>query len=220
VWDFGNGATTLKANYNKGFKPPSFFALGFPIGANPDLAPERSENAELTLAHRFDAGLSAQIAAFRIEYTDLVDFDPTTFSYVNRGTVVVKGIEPALDVRLGERLRAQLGLTLLDIDERDDRPPLRNRPQKRASASVLWQIDDRSSLFAALSATGRFLDRSNPTGDIELPGFATVDLVYAFERKPYGVKLALDNAFDKRYEPFVGFPGVGRRLRAEARFDF
>ncbi len=47
--------TTLKANLNEGFKPPSFFALGFPIGGNPDLKPERSKNVDLTLARRIGA---------------------------------------------------------------------------------------------------------------------------------------------------------------------
>ena len=41
-WTLPDNATTLKASYSEGFKPPSFFALGFPIGANPDLEPETS----------------------------------------------------------------------------------------------------------------------------------------------------------------------------------
>ena len=54
VWDLPNGATTLKANYNEGFKPPSFFALGFPIGGNPDL------RARAQQEHRAGAGAQAR----------------------------------------------------------------------------------------------------------------------------------------------------------------
>jgi len=221
VWELPNGATTLKANYGKGFKPPSFFALGFPIGGNPALRPERSKYAELTLAHRFGAaGSSIEVSVFHIDYKDLVDFDATTFSNINRGAVVVKGIEPTLKLRLADRVRTQLGFTLLDIKEKDGLQPLRNRPEKKAAASAVYDIDDRSSLFAALSYTGRFLDRSNPTGDIYLPGFTTVDTAYSMRFGNLRAKLAVDNLFDRHYEQFVGFPARDRRLRVELRADF
>jgi iron complex outermembrane receptor protein/vitamin B12 transporter len=221
VWDLPNGATTLKASYSKGFKPPSFFALGFPIGGNPDLRPERSKNAELTLVHRLDAhGSSIEASAFRIDYTDLIDFDASTFSNVNRGTVVVKGLEPTLKLRLADRLRTQLGFTLLDIREQDGLAPLRNRPEKRATAALVYEIDARSSLFAGASYTGTYLDRSNPTGDIVMPGYTTVDLAYSILWRQVRAKLAVDNLLDRQYEQFVGFPALDRRVRVEVRVDF
>jgi vitamin B12 transporter len=225
VWDLPGGATTLKANYSKGFKPPSFFALGFPIGANPNLRPERSKNAEVTLAHRFDGEASSvQISVFRIDYKDLVDFtiDPVTFAplNVNRGTIVVKGVEPALKFRLGERLRTQVGLTLLDINVRDGLATLRNRPEKKANASVVYDFDERSSLFAGVSKTGGYLDRSNPTADINMPGYTTVDAAYSIRFGTLRTKLAVDNLLNEKYEQFVGFPSRDRRVRIELRADF
>ena len=220
IWELPNGATTLKANYGKGFKPPSFFALGFPIGGNPALRPERSKYAELTLAHRFAEASSIEVSVFHIDYKDLIDFDATTFSNINRGAVVVKGVEPTLKLRVGDRVRTQSGVTLLDIKEKDGLQPLRNRPEKRAAASAVYDIDDRSSLFAALSYTGRFLDRSNPTGDIYLPGFTTVDMAYSIRFGMLRAKLAIDNLLDRDYEQFVGFPARDRRLRVELRADF
>ena len=221
VWDLPGGATTLKATYSKGFKPPSFFALGFPIGGNPALRPERSRNAELTVAHRFDGEAnSLHVSVFRIDYKDLVDFDGNTFQNVNRGAIVVKGIEPTLKLQLGRQLRTQLGVTLLNIDEKDGLATLRNRPEKRAAASLVYDIDDRASLFAGLSYTGSYLDRSNPTGDIIMPGYSTVDLAYSRRFGPLQAKFALDNLFDKSYEQFVGFPARERRLRVELRAEF
>jgi len=224
VWDVA-AATTLKANYSKGFKPPSFFALGFPIGGNPNLRPERSKNAELTLAHRFDGEASSvQLSVFRIDYRDLVDFtiDPVTFAplNVNRGTIVVKGVEPVLKFRLGERLRAHLGVTALDINVQDGLAPLRNRPEKKANASVVYDFDERSSLFGAVSKTGGYLDRSNPTGDINMPGYTTVDAAYSIRFGTLRAKLAVDNLLNEKYEQFVGFPSRDRRLRVELRADF
>jgi iron complex outermembrane receptor protein/vitamin B12 transporter len=221
VWELPGGATTLKASYSKGFKPPSFFALGFPIGGNPALRPERSRNAELTVAHRFDGEAnSLHVSVFRIDYKDLVDFDGNTFQNVNRGAIVVKGIEPTLKLQWGRQWRTQIGLTLLDIDAEDGLATLRNRPEKRAAASLVYDIDDRASLFAGLSSTGRYLDRSNPTGDITMPGYSTVDLAYSRRFGPLQAKFALDNLFDKHHEQFVGFPARERRLRVELRAEF
>ena len=221
VWSLPNNATTFKASYSEGFKPPSFFALGFPIGANPNLKPERSKNTELMLAHRLDPkGSLAQISVYHIDYKDLVDFDGQTFTNVNRGTIVVEGVEPAIDYRFNDRLRARMGFTLLNIDERDGLPPLRNRPTKKATAGVTYAIDSRSSVFGVVNYGGNFLDRSNPTGDINLSGATTVDLGYSIQFGVWRARLALDNLFDKQYEQFVGFPARGRRLRAELRGEF
>jgi outer membrane cobalamin receptor len=225
VWDLPNGATTLKATYSKGYKPPSFFALGFPIGANPNLRPERSKNLELTGVQRFagDTG-SLQVSVFRIDYQDLVDFtvDPVTFVplNVNRGTIVVKGVEPTLMLRLLERLRAQVGVTALQISEKDGLAPLRSRPENRANVVVTWDSGANSTLFAAASYTGTFLDRSNPTGDIRMPGFTTVDVAYTRRLGRAAAKLAIDNLLDRKYEQFVGFPARDRRIRMELRVDF
>jgi vitamin B12 transporter len=221
VWNLPNGATTLKANYNEGFKPPSFFALGFPIGGNPGLRPERSKNLEFIVAHRIDdSGSMAQVSIFQTNYQDLVDFDGATFTNINRGTIVIKGIEPELKMRLAEKWRLQLAATLLNIDERDGLQPLRNRPEQRATASVAYDIDSRSTVFAGLNHTGTFLDRSNPTGDIQMPGYTVVDASYAIRFGALGFKLSLDNVFNKAYEQFVGFPAMERRLRAELRGTF
>jgi vitamin B12 transporter len=221
VWDLPNGATTLKAAYNQGFKPPSFFALGFPIGGNPDLKPERSKNVEFIAAHRIDnAGSTAQVSIFHTNYEDLVDFDAATFTTINRGTIVIKGIEPEIKLRLADRWRVQLGATFLSIDEQDGLQPLRNRPEQRATASTTYDIDGRSSVFVGVNYTGNFLDRSNPTGDIQMPGFTVVDAAYSIQFGAVRVKVAVDNLFDKTYEQFVGFPAQGRRLRAELRGSF
>jgi hypothetical protein len=32
--------------------------------------------------------------------------------------------------------------------------------------------------------------------------------------------LALDNALDRRYQQFIGFPAIGRRLRAQISVGF
>jgi iron complex outermembrane receptor protein/vitamin B12 transporter len=221
AWTLPHSATTLKASYSEGFKPPSFFALGFPIGANPDLKPETSSNVEFTLVQRIgDSGSSAQVGLFHTDYLDLVDFDSTTFTYVNRGKIVVTGIEPSVSHRLNPKLRLQVGLTLLDISERDGLAPLRNRPERRYTANAAYDMNDRSSLFAALSYSAGFIDRSNPTGDIRMPGFETVNAGYSLRAGPLLLKFSIDNLFDADFEQFVGFQAQGRRLRVQLQGEY
>lgn len=221
VWELPNGTTVLKANYSQGFKPPSFFALGFPIGGNPDLKPEQSTNYELTLVQAFDnqAG-SLEVSIFRTEYQNLVDFDTNTFTNINRGSIVISGIEPTLKLRIAAGLRAQVGITALQINEKDGLAPLRNRPESKATAGMVWDIDERSSLFAVASYTGSFIDRSNPTGDIDMPSYTSFDMAYSIQLGWARVKLAVDNLFGSNYEQFVGFPAMDRRFRLELRAAF
>ena len=221
VWDLPGGSTTLKANFNRGFKPPSFFALGFPLGGNPDLKPERSKNADLTLARRIDsAGSVLQLSLFRTRYEDLVDFDSDTFTNINRGTIVMQGIEPELNLQMDHHWRVHANASLLNIDERDGLQPLRNRPERRAAASVAYDFEGGHTAFIGLRYSGDFLDRSNPTGDIGMPSFTVVDAAGSLRFGALRVSLAVDNLFDRDYEQFVGFPGRDRRLRVELRGDF
>ena len=225
VWPLPNRSTTFKASYSEGFKAPSFFALGFPIGANPDLEPETSRNFELIWAQRLDArGSLLQISAYRIDYQNLVDFvvDPVTFAplNVNRGLIVVKGIEPKLNWQVSDDLKLRIGLTYLDVSTQDGLAALRNRPTKTASAGAEYQVDKSSSVFAALNYTGNFLDRSNPTGDITQGSYCLLDVGYMFNSGPLQATVAIDNLLDRSFEQFVGFPGQERRLRISMRVSF
>lgn len=221
VWELPGGTTTLKANYNKGFKPPSFFALGFPLGGNPALDPERSRNIDLGLAQRLGtSGSMFRLSVFKTRYEDLVDFDSDTFTNINRGTIVMQGIEPEIDLRVDRHWRVQANASLLDIDERDGLQPLRNRPERKAAASLAYDFDGGHTAFIGLSYSSDFLDRSNPTGDIRMPSFTVVEAAASMRFGALRVSLSVDNLFDRDYEQFVGFPAQDRRLRLELRGDF
>ena len=124
-----------------------------------------------------------------------------------------------VNLRLSSRVKAQVGLTLLEITERDGLAPLRNRPERRLTVNVACELTDRSSLFTALNYSGDFIDRSNPTGDIMMPGFATVNAGYSHSAWAR-FKLSIDNLFNHAYEQFVGFPAQDRRLRLEVQGEF
>jgi outer membrane cobalamin receptor len=117
-------------------------------------------------------------------------------------------------------LRAQIGVTALQIDEKDGMAPLRDRPESKATAGLLWDIDARSSLFEVVAYTGSFIDRSNPTGDIDMSSYTSFDMAYSIQLGWARMKLAVDNLFGTDYEQFIGFPAMQRRFRFELRAAF
>ncbi len=66
-----------------------------------------------------------RLAWFRNRFTDLIDFDPETFSSINRSRVIAKGVE-AEDMAGAARSRASGALTYIDLESET---PLRAQAQ-------------------------------------------------------------------------------------------
>ncbi len=213
----GDSGAFLIANYARGFKRPSLFALGFPLIANPDLEDERSES--------FDAGISygepgdpltVSATYFTNTFRDLIDFDPELFTNVNRDRVEVEGVEFAGTVRQGA-VTARAALTYQSAEAADG-AVLRFRPDWTGRLSVRWQATPRFSLSAHGEFSSSFNDSSVPTGFIRNPGFETLgfDATWAVSEQ---VELfgSLRNVTDTDFERNVGFQAPGRNVSVGVR---
>jgi vitamin B12 transporter len=204
------GGSSVVASIGTGFKPPSFLALGNPLVGNPDLRPEESVSAELGFtsgAHRF--------AIFRSQYRDLIDFDAgPPPRLVNRDRVTIDGVEYAASAKVRS---IDLGAAITAIDFRlpEGEGPLRNRPRSKASAHAGVPVADGWSARLVATRVGQTFDSSIPTGAQYLAPYALLDAAIVYARAGLRATLALDNALDRRYEQFIGFAAMGRRLRAE-----
>ena len=82
--------------------------------SNPDLDPQRGVSAEAGLYHlaRLAPGLSAraQLAVYRMDMEDEIDFDLERFAYVNVGESRHEGVEASLEAE-AERGALTLGLS-------------------------------------------------------------------------------------------------------------
>ncbi|AWW73397.1 hypothetical protein CD351_03025 [Erythrobacter sp. KY5] len=210
----------LFANYARGFKRPSLFALGFPLIANPDLEDERSET--------FDAGVelapdgerwTITAAYFHAEYRNLVDFDPELFTNVNRSRVEVDGVEASGTLRMGQ-VSARAALTYQTTSSADG-AQLRFRPDWTGRLALRWQALSTLAITLNGEFSSSFNDSSVPTGLLRNPGYETLALDAEWQAsKHVAIFGALRNLTDTDFERTVGFPEPGRNVFVGVRTRF
>ena len=204
-----------------GFKPPSFFALGHPLVGNPALAPEESESAQLSVATSDTARVRSRAAAFRTNYSNLIDFDPgPPPRLVNRRSVRIEGLQYDAAATLLPGIHATLGAARLYYELPEGADPLRSRPRSKVSAGMSAALSETVSVQLKASRVGRVFDSSIPTGGRYLESYFVLDAGISYRAGKHEALLALDNVFDRDYEQFIGFPSPGRRLRIQASVGF
>ena len=210
------GGPALFADYSEGYKLPSIYALAYPLIANPALRPERARSVEAGADWR-RGGTRLRVAAFATRYADLIDFDATRFTNVNRSRVDTRGVEAEAVLRLARTLGASGSVTYLDTTNFSG-PPLRTRPDWRGNARLTWTPSSRVSAFADVDTVSAAYDLSVPTGQIRTRGHSEVNVGGGYRlARGVSVDLVLRNLADRRYEDAIGFPNPGRVLRASLR---
>lgn len=207
------GGSSLFGRIASGYKLPSFYALSHPLVGNPDLSPEHSRTIEGGIVHPWDRG-SLRATLFANRYRDLVDFDPATFSLVNRDRVRVRGVELEGRLQPARTVSLRAALTYLDLEP----STLRGRPSWQGNVRGAWQASPRLELNAALRGNSRVFDSSIPTGPIFSDGHVEFDLGLQYRLSPNArITLSGRNLTDARFEDAVGFPSPGRMVRIGLR---
>ena len=223
LYNFNAGRTILKANWGRGFKLPSFYALGNPVVGNSNLIPETSEGFDFGVTQSFwDERLTVGVTPFYSRFYDLIDFDEgPPPQLVNRSEVTAKGIEASVDLRPHPKWNCSGHLTYTETNIEDTTEELRNRPEWRGGVNLNWNLHEDVSLTTAVLYVGEILDSSIPTGDLTLDDYLRVDVAGTWQASPnleFG--MAIDNLFDTDYEENVGFPAPGVQARLSARVRF
>jgi vitamin B12 transporter len=208
---------TLSANWGEAFKLPSFFALGHALVGNPELQPEKATSWDLGARWVATESLQLQTTMFYNDYKDLIDFDPETFTNVNRKRVETSGVEAQLVWQPRAALSLSGQVTYTDIDVEDSASLLTGRPEWTAGVVTQWQIISRWSTMLDYRYTGEQYAASVHTGESiteELDDYHRLDWVLHWQpRGPLQLRLSIDNLLDEDYRTAVGFPGVGRAVR-------
>ena len=208
---------SLTASYGRGFKPPSFFALGLPaaLGGNPALRPESSRSTALGWEQGFAAGRGgATLSLFDTRYVDLVTFDNRRNRLVNADRVTLRGLELEVSVQAGAALRLRGVFTRLISHVLDSPEPLRQRPGQRAGLQADWRIDAHAALSWQAEYAAHSFDSSIPTAGQFLPSLLRQDLAYTLRLTDgWRLSAAIDNLLDHRNSAYIGAPGQGRRAR-------
>lgn len=216
-----NSKSTIRLNWGKGFKLPSFFALGNPIVGNPDLKPEENRNTEIGFTQQLsDNNTLFEVNLFKNKINNIVDFDEgPPPQLVNRSEVIAQGGEIRLVSLLGMgfRISTFYAITNTEITGSDEK--LRNRPRRSGGLTVNWTVNNKLRINATNTYIGKTLDSSIATGDLVLDSFHRVDLNASWQfDNDITTVLSIDNLLDKEYQHHIGFPepGISARVSVKA----
>jgi vitamin B12 transporter len=230
--------TVVRASAGAGIKEPTFFesyGVSFFAQGNPDLEPERSLTFDLGLEQRFASDrVRLEATAFQHEYRDqinyqVLDFNTFQGTFVNLGRTRARGLELAAEAvpRAGVRVLAQY--TLLDgevLESGNAFEPVyaagrallrRPRHQGTVTATVGGA---RASAGATLVLVGRRADSDFlGIGLEENAGYGRLDLRARVRLVPRLEALVVaENVLDRHYQEVLGYPALGRSIRAGLRF--
>ncbi len=235
--------TRLRASAGTAYKAPTFSenfaATPFEIG-NPDLRPERSSSWEVGAEQRVLRGVTVGATYFDQRFRDLIQYvsgaanEPT---YANLARAAARGVELTAAATLAPivTVTAQYtGLRTRVTDAGASVSPvfalgqaLVRRPAHSGRIGVRVRPFERASLSANVNFIGHRDDvdfRPFPAERVTQPGYRTVELagelavLQAVGRQPSLTLTArVENMFDAKYEPIVGFPGRRRAVLAGGR---
>ena len=234
----GVDALTLRASAGAGIKEPSFFesfGISFFAQGNPDLKPERSRTFDVGIEQRLlRSRLRLEATLYEHDYRDqiaftIVDFSTFHGSFVNVGRTRARGLELAADAAPAPHVRLHAAYTYLDgrvlVSTSDFDPVfavgrgLLRRP-KHQLALTASAGNERFDVGATLLAVGRRADSDFAgLGLTENDGYARVD-GRARVRLGRGFEafVVAENLFDREYQEALGYPALGRSVRAGLRF--
>ena len=209
---------------------PDFRGGTFTI-SNPDLRPQRARNLEAGASggHR---GAKWSLVAYRMNVTDEIDFDPSTFTYRNIGSSIHRGVEASLSLGTFARITPAFTYAWTSVaDEANRDQQLKNIPEHVAQALISADLPHSVSLDVVYRYMhGRFLDDA---GAFAEPDVSRVDLRIARAFGAARISADLLNATNAHYNElgyvladFKGqptpleFPAPGRSLRLGVTWTF
>jgi vitamin B12 transporter len=221
VLGFGSGSRLLLAAGSAFHAPDASERFGF--GGNPQLEPERSRQVEVGLRQQLGARHEWQLAAYRNEISDLINYvitDFVTFDGRNENVdrALIEGVELTYRYR-GENWSLRAGASFNNPRDRgtDSRLLRRAREQFLLAAVKRWS---RWEISADAQWQGERLDFGFPSPTV-LGSYTLLNLGASFAvTNDWSLQLKLDNALDERYELVSGYRTARRSLTLATRYRF
>lgn len=234
------GTTRVSVTAGTGIKEPTVLQSFSPspyFQGNPDLRPERARSFDAGVEQRFAGDrVRANLTWFDNRYRDIISLntDPVTFfaRYFNIGLTTARGAELSADVALVSGFRAGGGYTFTDSEIVQSTSTSAvfspgnwafRRPRHSGFLNLAW-IGARAAVDLSGSIGGRRVDSdfaSLVPAILENTGYTAWDLRASVRlTRTLSGTLAIDNLTDSdRMEP-LGYPVLGRAIRAGIRARF
>ena len=203
-------ALLVYARAGRAFRAPSFNDLYYPGFSNPNLKPERSEQAEIG-ARWNSAAIRASLVRFDNRIEDLIAPDFISFTPVNIRKARIKGWELSADTTLlGIGIKA--ALTAQQPIDADTGRQLRSRAKLFGSISANHTIG-KWQLGSDLVASGRRYDSSIESAGSRMGGYAVVNARIGYQvNKMWAVEINAQNIADRKYELARGYNPQARSV--------
>ena len=228
AWLVANRALKLRASAGTGFNQPSLLDLygtsEFFVG-NPALTPERSTG--------WDAGLDFYVPGqrglvsaswFQNDFKNLIEDDfnlfPATAFNVERART--RGLELAAQTDPRAAVQFKGSFTRLEGEDETEQTPLLRRPHYLGSADLWAQLGASVSVGVGGTWVGIRPDVDALTfATVNDPSFDVARLYAAWQvTKALALKVRVENALDRRYEPVNGYPALPRGIFGGAEWSF
>jgi iron complex outermembrane receptor protein len=225
--------------YGSLFRFPNTDELyGFdPFTGNPvfagDLLPQHGRIGELGASFAA-APVSGRLSAYRMDLTDEIDFDGTTFANVNLPPTRRQGLEAEIDWTVIAGVKAHAAYAFIDASFRAGRYAGNEIPLVARNKGS-FRLTSNNGAFGAYAIAVTTVGHRRYSGDFanslgSLAGYTTVDLQGRWAVARWTVTARVINALDRRYAPFAGystfvndyfyFPADARSFFVSAGYEF
>ena len=195
-----------------GFRAPAL-AENFFTGGNPALLPERSRGWDAGIQQSFlDGVIVFDATYFHNDFTNLIDYDFSTFSLQNIGRARAHGVELTGTCILTQQSTLSANYTHTNSKDLQFGGKLARRPDHKAGITYSrHSLDERTNLQASLLVVGDRLDLPARYGGRPLDNYLLLNLSGSYQMGP-GWELfgRIDNVTNEQYIEAFGFgtPGI------------
>lgn len=214
--------TKLFASVARKSRFPTLDQLYSSVSGNINLKPEHAINATVGVSRSFSSYLWGELAFFYSQVTDFITRPTNTSANENIGKVELYGIEVSSEIYPMQDLVLKLGYNFNHAtDQSSNRVTenVRNVPEHKLDIGLQYTAPYTKTRFNlnGILMGNLFSQVPTPasptTREIETAGFFVMDmrLTQPF-LKNFEAYLAINNLFDRNYEPESGFPAPGRTI--------
>ncbi len=216
---FSRSNVSLK--YAEAFKAPSFYALGNALVGNPTLAAETSESWQANYAYDY-AQLQFNLNAFHKTYTDLIDFDFSTFKLFNRGETKIKGAGANLAWTLKDKTFSFSGnISYAETEINGIKQQITGRPEWSGGIGANWSPIPSLNINANSEWVGKRPGNSVPTGPQNMKAYDRQNITANYKlNEQVSYFVSATNVLDNDIEDAIGFPSPGTSVRLGFRFSY
>jgi vitamin B12 transporter len=217
-FDFDAVDLRFHSSLSTAFIAPSLYKLFDIYYGNKTLEPETNQSLEIGTSLFFQNGGQFQLTYFNREHQNFVDYDMTSFRYVNSTTdFEVYGTEFLFNYPLTNRFYVQTNYTYTQHEAGEG---LRI-PKHKVNTSFRQQFNSNTQLLTSIQFVG---ERDDKVGQdlVVLSSYWLSDVRISHQLSQAGVSLfgSIENVFNADYEEVRGYTTSGRNLSVGVSYAF